>query len=219
MDRRRFVKLCAGSATLLASGVPAALADDFTDFPTVRLTDAKGIPLKASALTDKEAYVFHYPYPSLPCFLINLNKSVPTPGGVGKGNNIVAYVAVCSHQLSFPEKELSVIRYAAKKSEFAGASGMIVCCSHGSVFDPAAGAKRLRGESSDPLVAVRLKHDPSNDGLYATGLSSMPVVERFYTINKRRFIEEYGPGVYREPVGNTSPTILLSKHTSLISSC
>ena len=201
-----------------ATGIPCARAEDFTDFPPVRLTDAKGVPLKAAAVTSQEAYVFHYPYRSLPCFLINLGKRAAASGGAGKGKNIVAYVAVCSHQLSFPEKELSVIRYTAKKSEFAD-PGMIVCCAHGSVFDPADGAKRLRGESSEPLVAVRLKHDPASDGLYATGLSGMDVIDRFYTINKRRFIAEYGPGVYREAVGDSSPAILLSKHSALISAC
>ena len=229
MDRRRFVKLCAGSTAWLAAGVRAAHAGSYTDFPKVRLTDGQGAPLKASALAKDEAYVFHFPYRSLPCFLINLGKpasgpqeltsesgSYTWPGGVGKDKSLVAYVAVCTHQLSYAAKDGSQIRYAAGNSAVAGGPGMIVCCAHASVFDPATGAQRLHGEARDPLLSVRLEYDAAGDALYASGLAGTQLVERFFKTYKRELISEYGPGVYREAVGDITAAVPLSKYASSV---
>ena len=232
MDRRGFVRLCAGSTAVLAAGIRVAWAGDFTDFPKVRLTDAQGAPLKASRLSSGEAYVFHYHYRSLPCFLIRLGNSVSAPqeltadwgsytwpGGAGREKKIVSYVAACSHQLAYPDKASTVIYYSAGPTELIGKSGMIVCCAHASVFDPAAGGKRLHGEATEPLTPVRLEHDPADDGLYATGLAGTQLVERFFKVHRRRLIEEYGAGVYSEPVENAAAAIPLSKHTESLNSC
>lgn len=232
MDRRGFVRLCAGSTAVLAAGTRLARAASFTDFPKVRLTDAKGAPLKASALSSGEAYVFHYPYRSVPCFLINLGKrtaarteltadwgSYTWPGGTGAEKNVVAYVAVCSHQLSYPDKDSTVIHYSASATELAGKPGMITCCAHASVFDPAAGGKRLHGEATEPLASIRLEYSPEDGALYASGLEGTQLVERFFKVYKRRLIEEYGAGVYNEPVRDTAAAILLSEYTKSVNSC
>jgi Rieske Fe-S protein len=232
MDRRRFVRVCASSAAILAAGIRVARAGGFTDFPRVRLTDTNGTPLKASQLQGGEAYVFYYPYRGLPCFLIRLGDSASAPeelsadwgtytwpGGVGKEKKIVSYVAVCSHQLAYPDKASTVIYYSSGPTELVGKSGVIVCCAHASVFDPRAGGKRLHGEATEPIAAVRLEYDPANDGLYATGLAGTQLVERFFKVHRRRLIEEYGAGVYREPVENAAAAIPLSKHTESISAC
>ena len=217
MDRRRFVKLCAGS---------------YSDFPRVRLTDAQGAPLKASALANNEAYVFHFPFRSLPCFLINLGKpaagskeltsesgSYTWPGGVGKDKSLVAYVAVCTHQLAYSAKRGSEIRYAAGNSELAGRPGTIVCCAHASVFDPATGAQSVHGEARDPLLSVRLEYDSRDDSLYASGLAGTQLVHRFFNTYKRELISEYGPGVYREPVGDAASAVPFSKYASSVGDC
>lgn len=232
MDRRKFVKLCAGGTALLAAGLRNVQAGDFVDFPKVRLTDEKGASFKASSLKAGEAFVFYYPYRAVPCFLINLGKPAAGPqemtmdwggytwpGGSGKDKSIVSYVAVCSHQLNFPDKDGSEIRYAFDQSELAGKPGMIVCCAHNSVFDPAAGAKRIHGEAEFPLVAVRLEYDAASDGLSATGIAGAQILERFFRVHKRRLIADYGPGVYSEPVGDTATTIPFSKHSASASSC
>jgi Rieske Fe-S protein len=232
MDRRRFVRLCAGSTALLATGAHVARADSYTDFPKVRLIDAEGAPLKASALAKDEAYVFHFPYRSLPCFLIKLGKSASGPreltsesgdytwhGGVGMDKSLVAYVAVCTHQFAYPARQGSEIRYAAGTSAAAGKPDMIVCCAHYSVFDPATGAQRLSGEARDPLLPVRLEYDSAKDALYASGLADTQLVERFFNAYKRELIAEYGPGVYREPVGDAAAAILLSKYATSVGNC
>jgi arsenite oxidase small subunit len=232
MDRRSFVILCAGSTAWLAARMRDARAGNYTDFPKVRLTDGQGVPLKASALLKDEAYVFHFPFRSLPCFLINLGKpasgpeeltsesgSYTWPGGVGKDKNLVAYVAVCTHQLSYASKDGSQIHYAAGNSAVAGGPGMIVCCAHASVFDPATGAQRLHGEARDPLLSVRLEYDSADDALYASGLAGTQLVERFFKTYKRELISEYGPGVYREPVGASAAAVPLSKYASSVGDC
>ena len=112
-----------------------------------------------------------------------------------------------------------MIYYSAGPTELIGKSRMIVCCAHASVFDPAAGGKRLHGEASEPLASVRLEHDPADDGLYATGLAGTQLVERFFKVHRRLLIEEYGAGVYRDPVENAAAAIPLSKHTESLNSC
>jgi Rieske Fe-S protein len=232
MDRRRFVKLCTGSAAWLAAGMRDARAGSYTDFPKVRLTDAQRAPLKASALAKDEAYVFHFPFRSLPCFLINLGKpasgareltsesgSYTWPGGVGKDKSLVAYVAVCTHQLAYAGKDGSQIRYAAGNSALAGRPGTIVCCAHASVFDPATGAQREHGDAPDPLLPVRLEYDPADDAVYASGLAGTQLVERFFKTYKRELISEYGPGVYKEPVGDTTVAVPLSKYATSVADC
>jgi len=232
MDRRRFVKLCAGSTAWFAAGMRGAHAASYADFPRVRLTDGQGAPLNASALAKDEAYVFHFPFRSLPCFLIDLGKpaagslelssesgSYIWPGGVGKDKSLVAYVAVCTHQLAYAAKDGSQIRYAAGASALAGRPGTIVCCAHASVFDPAKGAQREHGEARDPLLSVRLEYDPAEDALYASGLAGTQLVERFFKTYKRQLIAEYGAGVYREAVSGSAAAVPLSKFATSVGDC
>ena len=232
MDRRQFVQICAGAAATLATEAWPAFAVGMQDFPRVKLVDAQGAALKASDLVTDQAYLFHYPFRAVPCFLINLGKASDAPrtlsgeegdyawaGGTGEHHNLVAYVAICTHQLSYPNKAASVIRYAADGSELAGKPGMIVCCAHGSVFDPAAGAQKVSGPAEQPLVPVRLEVDLQNGSLFATGVDTSKLLERFFKAYKPDLITEYGPGGYRQPVGETSTTVLLDKYSGVVPSC
>ncbi len=216
----------------LATGTRPVLAAGMHDYPAARLVDAQGTPLKASKLATDQAYLFHYPFRAVPCFLINLGKpsaakqtldgengSYVWPGGSGQDHNLVSYVAVCTHQLSYPNKAASVIRYAADSSELAGKPGMIVCCTHGSVFDPADGAKKVTGPAEHPLIPVRLEVDPLHDTLSVTGIDTTRLIERFFNAYKSDFIADYGPGGYREPVGDTTATVLLDHYSGVVPSC
>ena len=237
MDRRGFIKICAGSAAALAMGVPRIRAEDFRDTSRALLTDTQGTPLKAADLGSEEAYIFHYPYMGVPCFLINLGKpaaasmtlsgdplskesgSYEWPGGVGKTSNLVAYVAICTHQLSAPSKAVSYMRFAASGSELAGAPGKIVCCAHGSIFDPMEGAKPVFGPATYPLLPVRLEHNPDDDSVVATGIAGHHLIDQYFRSYKRDLIREYGPGVYRESVGGRTITLLLSRYSESIPAC
>ena len=232
MDRRRFVGLCAGTAVALATGARRVSAASIRDFPPAKLVDADGVPLRASSLTSDQAYLFHYPFLAVPCFLINLDKARAagplsdgegcgrsSTGGAGEHHHLVSYVAVCTHQLSYASKAGSVIRYAADDSELAGKPGMIVCCAHGSVFDPAAGARTVSGPADQPLIAIRLEFDPLDDSVSATGIGESTLIDRFFAAYKSDLIVEYGPGVYRQPVGATTTTVLLDQFSGIVPSC
>jgi len=177
MQRRRFIQICstaaAGCAALELGPLPAWAADvPDVPQPPVLLTDAQGAPLKASALGTSEAYVFSYPYASTPAFLIRLGaaaqparlsadgQSYDWPGGVGPDKTIVAYTAICAHQLSYPEKDSSVIAYDPKATQVSGKPGMIVCCAHQSVYDPAEGAKVMSGAGTASAGGHRAQTRP-----------------------------------------------------------
>lgn len=234
MNRRRFVKLCAGGAAIaLAHWDRIAAAADFETFPAAKLTDRSGSPLKAAHTPTGEALVFSYPLAGIPCFLINLGDrpGVPTAGlkneegdypwqgGVGPSHQLVAFVAICTHQMSYPQPEVSYLRYAASGSELAGGPGEIVCCAHGSVFDPAAGAKVVLGPAPMPLLPVRLIYDPVSDELSADGMIGMDYIKRFFKTYKADLNARFGPGGYREEVGNTTACIPLSQYSGVIPAC
>jgi hypothetical protein len=69
------------------------------------------------------------------------------------------------------------------------------------------------------LLSVRLEYDSAEDALYASGLAGTQLVERFFKTYRRELVSEYGPGVYREPVGGAAATVLLSKYTASVGDC
>ncbi len=190
MDRRNFIESCSASAVCLTASVAApAFAANATPkaYARVLLTDMRGDALKASALSAQTNYVFHYPFEATPVFLLNLGKAVvgqslttktadsyAWPGGVGAGKSVVAFSAICAHHLVYPTKDVSFISFRKgavinAKTPSAG-EDLIHCCADHSQYDPAQGAKVLRGPASQPLCAVLLEHNAKDDTLtaYAT---------------------------------------------------
>jgi arsenite oxidase small subunit len=234
MDRRGFVKVCAGSAALaLADWDPMAVAADFEAFPAAKLTNKDGTPLKGVEVPTGEALVFSYPLAGVPCFLINLGDrpSQPNaalknedgdyswPGGVGPKGQFVAFIAICTHQLSYPQPAVSYLRYAASGSELAGAPGRIVCCAHASVFDPTEGARVVSGPAPMPLLPVRLAYDPASDELSAEGVMGMAFIQRFFKNYKADLNARFGPGGYRQEVGERTACIPLSQYSGVVPTC
>lgn len=235
MDRRSFMKACGASAAALAAATQTQLVYSGTakDFARVKLVDGNGQPLKASSLSQSEAYVFGYPYAGTPCFLISLPKAAPAgaslkteageeysfAGGVGPNKNIVAYLAICTHQLAHPEKKGSVMGYSAVNSETAGRSVAITCCAHNSAFDPADGGRVLTGKASQPLPAIRLEHDAATDELYATGMYGADLVDEFFKKFKSKLNQEFGIGKYRVEASGTAQTVLISKYSAEADVC
>lgn len=234
MDRRGFVKLCAGSAALaMADWNELVLAGGFESFPPAKLTNKFGAPLKASEITAKEAMVFSYPVAGVPCFLINLGdksskSNVPLKGeggdyawngGVGPKGQFVAFVAICTHQLSYPQPEVSYLRFAAEGSELAGGPGKIVCCAHASVFDPTEGARVVSGPATLPLLPIRLVYDPVSDELAADGIMGMDFIKRFFSTYKADLNARYGRGGYRLDVGGKTACVPLSQYSGVVPAC
>ena len=74
------------------------------------------------------------------------------PGDVGNGRSMVSFSAICAHRMSHPAPEVSFINYRHGKIDFTdkdyelqSRSGLIYCCSEGSVYDPGDGARVLGG--------------------------------------------------------------------------
>lgn len=230
MDRRCFTQWCSGA--VLAQGF-ASWAAPIEDYASIALVHPDGAPLKASEVGTDEALVFAYPLKGIPCYLINLGDRVATtrtftspddgdytnPPGVGPKGNLVAFVAICTHQLSYPTPVASYLRYAAAASDLGGGPGRIVCCAHGSVYDPAQGGVRVSGPAPNPLMPVHLAWDAASDELTATGAVGRRFFERFFKNFKGELIERHGPGAYRQEVEGTTTAIPLSEYSQLVPDC
>ena len=128
MKRRGFVKLCA-SAVASVTASPELLAQDYQQYhryARVALVDPySGEPVRAATLDVGETYLFHYPFVSTPCFLIDLGQPVTSrsnlktrdgdryrwQGGAGSNYSVVAFSAICAHKLSHPAPSVSFINY------------------------------------------------------------------------------------------------------------
>ncbi len=230
MERRDFIRICATScaATTLAPGMALAAADARPrSYARTQLTGSAGQPLQASQLAAGENYVFHYPFESTPCFLINLGKpttqNVPLktgdgaiyqwPGGVGPQRAIVAYSAICSHQLTYPTRQISFISYRERSTASKiSKPNMIHCCSEHSEYDPAAGAKVMGGPAPQPLCAILLDYDRASDTLFATGTLGGEMFNTFFSKYEMRLALEHGsPARAQQRVtGTTTVTALTS---------
>jgi Rieske Fe-S protein len=214
VGRRRFVKLCASTAAAVAA-CPDSLVGSVKHgefYEKVQLHDHENNPIRASALVPDKAYLFFYPFISTPCFLIRLNQSVQRavdlstrdgnsyswPGGVGPEQQIVSFSAICAHKMSHPSVQVSFINYRPEEVQFAGndnrfqrRSNVIYCCSEGSVYDPADGARVLGGPAPQPLAAILLEHDPSTDALFAVGVAGQSMFDPYFRTFEHRLELEF----------------------------
>ncbi len=232
MNRRDFLKTC--SMGVAATALPQFLAyADVLEFNKVTLTDMDGKPIKSEQIQSKTEYLFQYPYQSTPCFLIDLGSPLKTEGelptsegtnyqwlgGVGPNQSVVAFVAICQHQLQYPNKALSMMNYNPDKSDVAGGVGQIVCCAHNSVYDPAQGGKVTKGPASNPLMAVRLEWDEKTDTYAANGIYGHDILKDFFKAYKRKLKKEYGRRAYKQLVEKQAPLVLGSKYSQMQVMC
>lgn len=226
MERRDFMQVCAASA--LGLGTPQSFADaQPRHYARTRLTDESGQALRASHLTAGENYVFHYPFEGTPCFLINLGKSTLQnvslktgngasyrwPGGVGPQHAIVAYSAICSHQLTYPTRQISFISYRGRSAASKiSKPDMIHCCSEHSEYDPAAGARVMGGPAPQPLCAILLEYERAADALFATGTLGGEMFNTFFSKYEMRLALEHGsPARAQQRVAGTTAVTALTR--------
>lgn len=208
MDRRSFIESCAAHATCLtaAAAMPAFAADAKPkDYARVLLVDEQQRPLKASSLQARSNYVFHYPFEATPVFLLDLGKaagpqslstkkhdSYAWPGGVGPKRSIVAYSAICAHQLVYPTRDVSFISFRPTKATKGVRDDLIHCCAEHSQYDPAKGAQVLSGPAEQPLCAVLLTHDPKDDTLTAYATLGGELFDEFFRKYQAKLSFEVG---------------------------
>jgi len=239
MDRRNFLKVVAASATVMAvspsmirGNLYAADGMLFKAYEKVQLVDAAGNPIKASALAKEVTYIFNYPHASTPCMLINLpnptSKDIELTSeggekyvwksGVGKEHSVVAYVAICTHQMTHPTPNDSFISYVptTKKTMAYDKSGVIVCSSHLSAFDAGAGAKVLGGAATQPLNSVVLEH-AADDTLWAVGILGSDKFQDYFKSFRPELKEFYGgPAEAKKLVSISAKTVKLTEYSKEI---
>jgi Rieske Fe-S protein len=226
MQRREFIKVCAAAAASAAGPAPSLAADARPRFyPRAMLVDASGAPLLAGSIPAGRNLIFHYPYASTPCFLLNLGRPARASaqlktadarryewrGGVGAGRSVVAYSAICAHKLTYPTREISFISYRAEKSARNKLANVIHCCSEHSQYDPADGGRVLAGPAPQPLAAILLEHDPASDALHAVGTLGGEMFNEFFAKYEFRLALD-GGGAARRAVSGTAVVTALENY-------
>ncbi len=236
MERRMFIKWCAGASALLLSGPQAFPADARPRmYSRTQLIDENGNPLKADELPVGQTYIFSYPYAATPCFLLNLGhgtghdtalltadgQQYRWAGGIGPANSIVAYSAICAHQMAYPTRQVTFIGYKQDQGATAEqtSQGVITCCANYSVYDPAQGAKVLSGPAKQPLAAIMLEYRDDDGALFAVGTFGGEMFRAFFEQFAFRLELEYGPGNAQRPVTGTTTVMPLEKFSNTRISC
>ncbi|MDB5896418.1 MAG: Rieske-I iron sulfur protein-like protein [Ramlibacter sp.] len=193
MDRRGFIETCTAGLSA-AAHLPAWAGNARPrDYARTLLVTDKGEPLRASELKPQTNYLFHYPFEATPVFLLDLGRPVAAhalstqdrnsyswPGGVGNNRSVVAFSAICSHQLVYPTREVSFISFRKTRAHRGVQDGLIHCCAEHSQYDPARGAEVLSGPARQPLCAVLLAHDAKADTLTAYATLGGELFDEFF---------------------------------------
>ena len=243
MKRRRFVKLCASAVASISASAEALARDHmlYQRYGRVALIDAQSREaITAASLEVGETYLFHYPYVSTPCFLINLGRSVNSvgnlqtrdghryrwQGGSGPARSVVAFSAICAHKMSHPAPSVSFINYRHGEVRFRNSddaiearAGVISCCSEHSVYDPANGGKVLGGPAPQPLAAIELEYDEAADAFYATATIGGEMFDRYFRNFHDRLVLQHGRTDINQPQREYSELLRLSDFTRNQISC
>jgi arsenite oxidase small subunit len=219
MDRRSFIETCtSGAACAAAASALPAFAADSKPKPYSRalLVDEHGNPVRASKLKPLTNYVFDYPFEATPVFLLDLGRpalpqSLSTrdrdayawPGGVGARRSVVAYSAICAHQLVYPTREVSFISFRKTRALRGVQDELIHCCADHSQYDPAKGAQVLSGPATQPLCAVLLDHDPKADTLTAYATLGGELFDDFFKKYEMKLSLEVGPKARNRVAGQS----------------
>ena len=239
MERRTFLKVVTATAAVIAvnpSLIKGTLYADngmlYRSYERTQLVGVDGKPILASKLQKEVDYIFNYPYASTPCLLVDLPKPTATDveltsetgekyvwkSGVGKNRTIVAYVAICTHQLTHPTPADSFISYVpqAGKTMAHEKGGIFVCSSHLSAFDAQAGAKVLGGAATQPLSAVVLEV-AADDTIWAVGILGSDKFQDYFKAYKPEFKQYYnGPSEAKKLVSISAKTVRLTEFSKEI---
>jgi Rieske Fe-S protein len=243
MQRRGFVKLCAAAVAGISAN-PELLARDkpqYHPYDRVALIDPRsGQPVRASALEVGETYLFHYPFVSTPCFLIDLGKQVRSrkglrtrdgeayvwKGGVGPGRSVVAFSAICAHRMTHPAPSVSFINYRHGETRFRNSEdqveerrGVIYCCSENSVYDPAEGGQVLGGPAPQPLAAIELDYDSKRDAFFATATIGGEMFESYFEKFHDRLVLQHGRTDIDTAMEGSCELVRLADYSSNLISC
>ena len=226
--------MVAANPSMLANAAPVR------QYGRVQLLNPDGTPLKASSLAANRAYIFHYPFVTTPCFLINIGKplsaghllktenegSYAWQGGAGPEKSLVSFSAICAHKFSYPTKTLSFLNYRTDNVRFEDLSGgvkektqLIYCCSERSAYDPAKGAEVIGGPARQPLAAIELEYDAETDGIYAIGSRGGELYEPFFERFGFRLALDHEIEDVKAPVKNSTTVFRHEEYSQHAVSC
>ena len=224
MDRRSFLESCsAGAACVSGSFTSPAWAAEAKkkDYAPALLVNERGDPLRGSDIKPQTNYVFHYPFEATPVFLLDLGRPVAAhslstpergaynwPGGVGRNRSIVAFSAICAHQLVYPTKDVSFISFRKTRAQRGVQDGLIHCCAEHSQYDPANGAEVVSGPAKQPLCAVLVTHDPKADTLTAYATLGAELFDEFFRKYETKLSLDVGPKARNAVAGQSVVTPL-----------
>lgn len=243
MKRRGFVKLCTSSVAAVAAS-PELFANGNTTYRSynqVQLVDDQtGNPIRAADIEPGVAYLFHYPFVSTPCFLIDLTKPVRNDivlqtgdgkdyrwsGGCGPQRSIVSFAAICSHQMTHPAKSVSFINYRQEVVQFRNSndeieerSQIIYCCSEKSVFDPADGCRVLGGPATQPLTTIDVVYESDSDSFFALGTLGGEMYRKYFDKFRDRLTLEHGRFDIDKAVEGSTRLIKVSDYSQNLIQC
>lgn len=135
-----------GAAAAVAAAEGPCLAGDATP-PAVAVG-------KLGKLRIGEPLSFHYPDARSPCLVIRMG--VPTEGGIGPNQDVVAFSQLCTH-MGCPVSYESGLR-------------LLHCPCHYTTFDPERRGAMVCGQATTDLPRIELRHDPKTDVITATGV-------------------------------------------------
>ena len=205
---------CVAGAWAVSGALPVVAAGEVQSHPRSRLVDARGSPWLARQLKAGEAFLFNYPYTVSPVFLLAFEREVKpielvtadkqryaAPAGVGPNKSIVAFSAICAHQLMYPTAAISFI--GLRSGGRGEPAHVIHCCGDNSRYDPLQGARVIDGPAPQPLAAVLLEWDAGSDQLHAVGTRGGEMFNAFFDKYAMKLELETGSGV-RRPSGATA---------------
>ncbi|CAA6819798.1 MAG: Ubiquinol-cytochrome C reductase iron-sulfur subunit (EC [uncultured Sulfurovum sp.] len=216
MERRGFLKLSGTTAaaiivapSLITETLRAEDGSLYKSYDKIMLKDADGNPLKSANLVKEENYVFNFPHVGTPSILVQLDGPTDKTaklkaddgteyefkGGVGKDGSIVAYSAICPHQLTHPQPDTSFFQYVPTGTKTLAydkaVGGVFVCSSHLSAFTPKDGGRRVTGPATEALTQIVLEID-ADDVIWAVGALGPDKFHEYLKAFKGEFKKYYG---------------------------
>lgn len=236
MERRSFLRLSATSAAVVAVA-PSLItqklyAEDgslFQTFEKVQLKDDKGNPLKASKLVKEENYLFMYPHAATPAIMVDLPEPTEKDiklkaedgteyiykSGVGAKGTIVAFSAICAHQLTHPQKAMSMFQYVPTtgKTLAYDKPGIFVCSSHLAAYDPKQGGKCVSGPANQGLASIVLEID-KEDNIWAVAVLGPNKFQEFFDAFKKEHKAEFGRRGAKKLIATEAKVVPLKNYSA-----
>jgi Rieske Fe-S protein len=179
----------------------------FQTFEKVQLKDAEGNPLKSKALVAEENYVFMYPYAGTPAIMVDLPEPTQKDiklkaedgteyvykGGAGAKGTLVAFSAICAHQLTHPTAAMTMFQYVPTTGQTLAYDkpGVFVCSSHLAAYDPKQGGKVVGGPANQGLASIILEID-AEDNIWAVAVLGPVKFQDFFDAFKQELKKVYG---------------------------